>query len=238
MKKKRVTISWSGGKDSALALHKIAKAGMFDVVSLHTVINQETKRVGMHGVREELIQQQAEALGLRLQKIYLETSESHAAYMQVMNSFYQQCADDNIHAVVFGDIFLEDLKAFREKLLEPSGLQSIYPLWKLNTLDLIHDFIHAGFKTLICSANATLFTKEKVGQTIDQSFLNDLSPGIDPCGENGEFHTFVYDGPIFNEPVNIKTGEVVKKTYNYQIVDEAGEAKKVDKAFWFHDLLP
>ncbi|WP_317195251.1 diphthine--ammonia ligase [Chryseosolibacter histidini] len=236
--KKKVTISWSGGKDSAFALYKVLQAREFEVVSLHTVINEETKRVGMHGVRETLIERQAEALGLPLQKLYLEGSEDHDAYTRLMSDFYTQCIREHIHAVVFGDIFLEDLKIFREQLLKSSGLQGIFPLWKQDTRQLITDFIHADFKTLICAANAKYFSAAQMGKTIDDAFVRQLPEEVDPCGENGEFHTFVYQGPIFKTPASYVAGEVVKKTYTYHKADASGAPVKIETTFLFQDLLP
>lgn len=236
--KKKVTISWSGGKDSALALFKILQTGEFEITGLHTVINEETKRVGMHGVREELIEAQATSLGLPLTKIYLESSENHSAYKKLTQEFYQQCAAEGIEGVVFGDIFLEDLRQFRESLLRTDRLLGIYPLWQIPTDILINQFIDAGFKTLICSADAKYFSSHQAGKTIDKEFVTSLSSDVDPCGENGEFHTFVYDGPIFNKPIAFRTGEVVKKTYSFQKKNDDGSLQKIESAFWFQDLVP
>jgi hypothetical protein len=133
--KKKVTISWSGGKDSALSLLKILQSGEFEIVHLHTVINEETRRVGLHGVHETLIQAQADAMGLKLVKLYLPSSEDHTAYEKLMLSFYSQCAAEQIDAVVFGDIFLEDLKNYREKMLQVSGVKGIFPLWRMKSKD-------------------------------------------------------------------------------------------------------
>ncbi len=235
--KKKVTVSWSGGKDSAFALYKALQSTQFDVTGLHTVIGTETKRVGMHGVREELIERQAEAIGLPLQKLYLDNTDSHEAYQTLMADFYEQSAEE-LEGVVFGDIFLEDLKIFREKLLAPSGLQAFYPLWGKDSKTLAMDFINAGFRTLICSANAEYFSKAHLGGVMDGAFLRTLSPHVDPCGENGEFHTFVYDGPIFKEPLHFRQGEIVAKTYSYQKLDSSGLPEKVETTFLFQDLLP
>jgi uncharacterized protein (TIGR00290 family) len=235
--KKKVTISWSGGKDSAFALYKILLSGDFDVTGLHTVINEETRRVGMHGVREELMDEQAEALGLPLTKLYLEGSENHAAYEKLMQSYYHRCTADNVDAIVFGDIFLEDLRTFRIGLLKPSGLEAIFPLWQMDTAILIDDFINSGFKTIVCAADASLITEKQVGVVIDQKFLAGLKPSVDPCGENGEFHTFVFNGPVFKKPVDFMKGEVVKKTYQYQRLNAQGEKEELESAFWFQDLL-
>lgn len=236
--KKKVTISWSGGKDSAFALYKILLSGQYEVTGLHTIMNEDTKRVGMHGVREELMDNQAGQMGLPLTKLYLENSENDAAYQKLMKDYYQQCADERIDAVVFGDIFLEDLMRFRLELLKPSGLTGTFPLWMLDTRLLMDDFLKVGFKTLLCAGNAKFFDDTDVGRTIDQKFVDALKPGVDPCGENGEFHTFVYDGPIFKEPVHWLKGEVVKKAYRYKRVNERGESEIIDNAFWFQDLLP
>jgi uncharacterized protein (TIGR00290 family) len=236
--KKKVTISWSGGKDSAFALFKVLRSGNYEVRGLHTVINSETKRVGMHGVREELIERQAESLGLPLQKLYLDSSESHDQYTTLMRDYYQQCARENFDAVVFGDIFLEDLKAFRDGLLQSAGLRGLYPLWETNTKQLAEEFIIEGFKTLICSANAKHFTRAHMGTLLDVAFLKTLASDVDPCGENGEFHTFVYDGPVFKKSVDFERGEIVRKVYSYQKVDADGRVEKLETAFLFQDFLP
>jgi uncharacterized protein (TIGR00290 family) len=236
--KKKVTISWSGGKDSAFALYKILLSGDYKVAGLHTVINEETRRVGMHGVREALMDEQAEALGLPLTKLYLEGSENHTAYEKLMQTYYHRCEINNIEAVVFGDIFLEDLRLFRIRLLKPSGLEPIFPLWQMNTGTLINDFINSGFKTIVCAADASLFREEQAGEIIDQKFLSGIKPSVDPCGENGEFHTFVFNGPVFKKPIDFLKGEVVKKTYRYQRLNPQGEKEELESAFWFQDLLP
>jgi uncharacterized protein (TIGR00290 family) len=213
-------------------------AGNFEIVSLHTVFNEETRRVGMHGVREELIERQAAAMGLPLVKLYLESSERHTEYEQLMQAFYKRCAAEGIQAVVFGDIFLEDLKAYREKLLGHSALKGIYPLWKNDTGTLIQEFLDAGFRTLVCAANAQHFSVDKMGETIDHALVKNFAEGVDPCGENGEFHTFVYDGPVFCRRIDFKTGAVLQKTYNYQVTGEDGVTQQLESAFWFQDLLP
>jgi uncharacterized protein (TIGR00290 family) len=235
--KKKVTISWSGGKDSALALYKIISSGEFDIVHLHTVIDNDSKRVGLHGVKEELIERQARALGLKLVKLYLPATEDHAAYESLMRTFYSACKTDNITGVVFGDIFLEDLKTFREKMLEASGATGIFPLWKKDSRALIKEFLEVGFKTLLCSANASIFQSSDLGKTLDEDFIRSIPSAADVCGENGEFHTFVYDGPIFNSPISIEKGAVVKKHYNYKIKQTDGTIQEINAAFWFQELL-
>jgi uncharacterized protein (TIGR00290 family) len=234
--KKKVTISWSGGKDSAFALYKILTSGEYDVVHLHTVINEETRRVGLHGVHESLIDRQALSIGIPLKKIYLPGSDHHGPYESSMRSFYAACAREGVAGVVFGDIFLEDLRAYCENLLRDSGLEPLYPLWKINSLRIVEDFINLGFKTLLCSADAALFSEDQVGRTLDEQFVALLQDKADPCGENGEFHTFVYDGPVFKAPLEVTLGDVVKKVYSFQRKDDDGGVSQLQSAFWFQDL--
>ena len=238
MPREKVTISWSGGKDSAFALYKVLQEDKYEVTGLHTVIAEDTRRVGLHGVREELIETQANALGLPLTKLYLKTANDHQAYESLMRTFYTQCAAEGIAGVVFGDIFLEDLKKFREELLGASGLFPVFPIWKQDSAVLIHDFIAAGFYTVLCSANSAYFTEEKLGKTIDHAFVANLPAEVDPCGENGEFHTFVYNGPYFKRPVAFDAAEVIKKTYSYQRKNDDDTIDLLESSFWFQELLP
>ncbi|MFZ6008989.1 MAG: ATP-binding protein [Bacteroidota bacterium] len=234
--KKKITISWSGGKDSAFALYKILLSGEYDVASLHTVINKQTGRVSMHGLREDLIRRQTEVLGIPWIKIDLESADDHATYKKTMHAFYKQCADRGISEIGFGDIFLEDLRQFRLSLLEPFGLCAAFPLWKQDTKMLIDDFRNVGFKTLICAADAKHFSRDALGETIDEMWLKALPSTVDPCGENGEFHTFVYDGPIFKKPVLYALGDVVQKVYSFQKVTDDGTVEKIESAFWFQEI--
>jgi len=235
--KKKVTISWSGGKDSAFALYKILLSGEYEVVSLHTLINAENRRVGMHGVHEEMIETQAQTLGIPLYKIYVTASMDHKAYEGAMHLFYQKSVHDKIEAIVFGDIFLEDLKKYREDLLSGYPFQIVYPLWGIGTTVLIQDFFHAGFKTLICSANKRYFSKDELGKVFDQNFLSKIPSRVDPCGENGEFHTWVYDGPIFRKPLHYTLGDVVEKAYTYKRKNASGIEEALHEAFWIQDIL-
>jgi uncharacterized protein (TIGR00290 family) len=236
--KQNVTISWSGGKDAAFALHKILATGLYNVVHLHTVIGATTRRVGLHGVREELIDDQAACLGLPLHKLYLTEAPDHGAYETLMQDFYRECTAAHIDAVIFGDIFLEDLRAYREAMLHAVGLKGIYPLWDIPSEKLLHDFLAAGYKTVLCSANASWFMPGRLGVTLDNTFAASLPAGVDCCGENGEFHTLVYDGPLFKKPLSFRAGEVVKRSYNFQKVSATGEPEPSSLDFWFRDLVP
>ena len=237
MKKQKITVSWSGGKDSAFALYKILLSNKYEVVGLHTLIGEETRRVGLHGVREEMISLQASALGLPVEFIFLPSADDHQQYESVMGTYYKICKKNGTDAVLFGDIFLEDLKKYREGLLSDPGLIPVFPLWKIDSNILLNDFINLGFKTLICSANAKFFNEEHLGKTIDSHFVKNLSSEVDVCGENGEFHTFVYDGPLFKKPVNFTLGEVVKKDYTYHKKNDDGSIGKLESSFWFQDIL-
>lgn len=236
--KKKISVSWSGGKDSAFALYKILTADEFQVVSLHTVFNAETRRVGMHGVHESLIEEQAASFKLPLEKLFLDASEDHAAYTDLIRRYYHKCKASGVEGIVFGDIFLEDLKTFRDKLLQEAGLAGYYPLWRIDSKILIHDFINLGFKTMICSANASFFSKSRMGETIDANFINTLPSTVDACGENGEFHTFVFNGPIFHHPLKILKGEVVERKYSFRILDQNGKEVLQETPFWFQDITP
>lgn len=235
--KKRVTVSWSGGKDSALSLYKIISSGEYEVINLHTVIDEETGRVGLHGVREALIEQQVENIGLPFVKVYMR-GQSAESYAKLMKSFYMQCVRQGIEGVVFGDIFLEDLRDYRESLLKDSKLVPYFPIWKIDTEILWEDFINVGFKTMICSANASMFNESELGKILEMGFKDTLKPGVDVCGENGEFHTLVCDGPIFNKPLLVEPGILVKRTYTHQRKAEDGSITQVETNFYFQDLLP
>lgn len=236
--RRKLTISWSGGKDSAFALYKISQLQDVEVVHLHTLINVDTLRVGMHGVREEMIDRQAESLNLPLKKIYVQSSSSHEEYSVAMKFFYQQCKSDGIDAVVFGDIFLEDLRLYRETLLATSGLRSEYPLWKSDSSKLLLEFIDAGFKTIVCATNQSCYDANILGKAIDEYFAARLPAGIDHCGENGEYHTFLVDGPLFSNPLSYMLGEQLRKNYEYQVVDDNGTSSRKESVFWFQEILP
>lgn len=234
--REKVTMSWSGGKDASFALYRVLTGNEYEVVGLHTTFGKATHRVGLHGVDELLIEEQARSIGLPLTKLYLEASQGHGHYERLMSDFYRRSARAGIQGVVFGDIFLEDLKHYREQLLIPSGLFPVFPLWGIDTRLLVEDFINAGFRAKVCAANAALFGESMIGAEIDRQFLDGLAVGIDPCGENGEFHTFAYNGPIFKDPVHIHAGAVEKHGYTYQKKNEDGTTEDLESTFWFQDF--
>jgi uncharacterized protein (TIGR00290 family) len=234
--REKVAISWSGGKDCTLALYEILYSAQYDIYSLHTTFNEDTRRVGLHGINELLIEAQAQSIGITLDKIFVPTAEDHEAYESSMKNYYQNLAELGVKKVVFGDLFLEDLKAFREKMLLSCGLQGIFPLWKKNSRLVAGKFIDLGFNAIICAADANYFEMEAAGSDYNFNFINSLPAEVDPCGENGEFHTFVTSGPIFKTPVAIHHGLHLAKEYHYKINLPDGTSQSRSRKFWFQEL--
>lgn len=228
----KIAMSWSGGKDCAFALWQLLQNKYFEVVSLYTTFGEETRRVGLHGIHESLIEEQAKRIGLPLDKIYFPASGDNTAYEKAMEVFFDLLERDGITHVAYGDIFLEDLKAYREGQLKGRNFKGIFPLWKKNTSDLAKKFIAAGFETLICAADADKIPMHWVGKTFDNAYLEALPAEVDPCGENGEFHTFCIAGPIFSDPIAVSVGEPTVKSYI--IKKEDGTESK--KEFYFAPL--
>lgn len=211
--KPKAIFNWSSGKDSAFALYKTLQESQIEVTALLTSINHEFQRVSMHGVHVSLLEKQADSLGFPLLKLELPKEPTMEEYREIMETTMNQCKTQGITHAIFGDIFLEDLRKYRENQLQSIGIQGLFPLWKINTKDLIHEFLDLGFKTIVTCVNETYLDKSFVGRVIDRDFIKDLPRSVDPCGENGEFHTFTFDGPIFQYPVNFEIGETVRKTY-------------------------
>lgn len=208
--------NWSGGKDSAFALYKLLQDGQYDIRTLVTTVNAEHERISMHGVRRSLLEQQAKAIGFPVREILLPNAPDMASYEAAMQKGIQPLIDSGIRHAVFGDIFLEDLRRYREEKLAAAGVQAVFPLWGQPTRALAEAFIDLGFKTIVVCVQADKLDASFTGRVIDRQFLDDLPGNVDPCGENGEFHTFVFDGPVFREPVRFRTGERVFRTYARQ----------------------
>lgn len=230
--------NWSGGKDSALALYHAQKSGDYSIEKLLTNINGRHRRISMHGVRESLLEQQAEAIGIPLQKIRLPEQPSMQDYEEMMKQNLLRLKQENYTHSIFGDIFLEDLKQYREVQLSTIGLTAVFPLWKRDTKELLHEFIELGFKTILVCIKAELLPREFAGRIIDKDFLKDLPEDVDACGENGEFHTFVYDGPIFSKPVSFKKGEVIYREYQAPKTPDSVSAPDPAMGFYFQELIP
>jgi uncharacterized protein (TIGR00290 family) len=229
----KAALFWSGGKDSAFALYTVLQQQQYEIVTLVTTLNSRYQRISMHGVRESLLDQQAAALQLPLLKMWVADIPSNKVYEQVLLATYAGLKQAGISTVVFGDIFLEDLRLYREAQLQQAGLKAYFPLWQQPTLPLIQRFIATGFQTITCCISTASITKAQLGQVIDETFLAGLPPGTDACGENGEFHTFCFDGPIFSQPVLFTTGEE-----KYVPLEIHTETSSQETGFWYIDLAP
>ncbi len=235
--------NWSSGKDSSLALYYILKQKDYNISKLITTVNQDYQRVSMHGLREELLDQQVAKLNIPLQKIKLPAQVSMDLYNQTMKNNVTGLKTEGYSHCVFGDIFLEDLRTYREDQLKKVGIQGVFPLWKRNTKELLLEFLDLGFKAITVCVNAKYLDESFCGRVLDHQFLDDLPVNVDPCGENGEFHTFVFDGPIFKDPIHFEIGEKVLRGYEPSkkqddncFTDE--EDQQWDTAFWYCDLIP
>lgn len=235
-------LNWSSGKDAAFALFLLQQENKIQVKKLVTTVNSESNRISMHGVRKELLERQAQSLQIPLQVINLHGNVSMEVYNTTMEAAVLKLKDEGFTHSVFGDIFLEDLKEYRENELKKVGIEAIFPLWKKDTGELISDFISAGFKAVCVCVNSKQLDASFCGRIIDEEFLSDLPEGVDPCGENGEFHTFVFDGPVFSKPIDFVIGEKVQKTYITNGDDEdncfTDKKRSWDTGFWYCDLIP
>jgi uncharacterized protein (TIGR00290 family) len=233
--KEQAFFNWSGGKDSALALYKTLLRGEITIQCLLTNINTAYNRVSMHGVSKSLMEAQAASLGLPLVTVDLPEQPSMQEYEKIMLDRVQSLKISGCSKAIFGDIFLEDLKIYREQQLQKAGVACIFPLWKMDTSVLIREFLDAGFKAIIVCVNENYLDKSFCGRLLNESFINDLPQGVDVCGENGEFHSFVFDGPIFRNPVLFTKTGLVYKQYDAPKTD--GQAATQNKyGFWFCDL--
>jgi uncharacterized protein (TIGR00290 family) len=229
-------MSWSGGKDSSFTLYKVLQEGLYEVKYLLSTINGQYKRLSMHGVREALIEEQSRQIGIPLLKVYVYEA-NNAEYEQQMSSVLAKAASEGIQTVLFGDIFLEDLRTYREEIMKQLNMNCVFPIWKAVTGQLVNDFIQKGFKTVTCCVNDGYLAEKWVGRLIDESFIADLPTTVDPCGENGEFHSYCYAGPLFKKNISISIGE---KTYKPLPPDEGNHPIPIrdvgTKGFWFCDI--
>jgi uncharacterized protein (TIGR00290 family) len=236
-------MNWSGGKDSALALYKIGLQNRYDVRYLLTSVNAVHNRVSMHGVRRELLQAQAEATGIPLTTIELPEQPTMHAYESALMEKLKILHHRGIRHSLFGDIFLEDLRTYREEKLRQAGMEAIFPLWKSDTRVLMKEFLSLGFKTIVVCVNGNYLDQSFCGRIIDEDFCKDLPPDVDICGENGEFHTFVFDGPLFKGPIPFVKGEVVYREYkaprdNSDQCRQPATPEEKNYGFYFCDLIP
>jgi uncharacterized protein (TIGR00290 family) len=216
-----VLFCWSGGKDSAMALHALRAARGCRITALLTTVTEEYDRISMHGVRRALLERQAESLGLPLHAVLIPPQCINAIYEERMKEALAQHFSRGVRRIAFGDIFLEDLRVYREKNLAQVGMQALFPIWKRDTRELAREFVRLGFRAITVCVDPRVLDGSFAGRELDASFFADLPPGVDRCGENGEFHTFVFDGPVFETPIAFRVGEKVLRD-----------------GFCFCDLLP
>jgi uncharacterized protein (TIGR00290 family) len=217
-----VILSWSGGKDSAMTFRELTRDPQYKIGSLLTTVTEGYDRVSMHGVRISLLDQQAKALGSPIVKVSIPQASSNGQYESAMREVLARERANGVTTVAFGDIFLEDIRRYREERLSEVGMKAVFPIWKRDTRDLALEFINAGFQAIITCVDSSQLDGSFVGRNFDRSLLRDLPSGVDPSGENGEFHTFVYSGPIFSQPIAVRKGEIVVR----------------ESRFYYCDLLP
>lgn len=218
---KDVLMSWSGGKDGCLALYEIQKSSDYRVAALFTTVTRDYDRISMHGVRRVLLERQAASLGVPLHQVLITKGATNQEYETNLINAVSTYRDLGMDSIVFGDLFLEDIKAYRDQILARHRLRGIYPVWMRDTTEFIKEFIDLGFKAVVTCVDSKALKQSFAGRIIDHDFLASLPANVDPCGENGEFHTFVFDGPNFAQPVECSVGETVSRD-----------------GFWFCDLLP
>ena len=227
----KAVMNWSSGKDAALAYATILKDTRYTITHLLTTLSEEHDRVFMHGVREKLLDMQAERMNLPLIKVKLPASPDDVLYKQAMLQALRDLKKQGISTSAFGDIFLEDLKIYREQQLALAGFSGLFPLWKEDTTQLVHVVEESGIEAIVVCVNEKFLGKEFLGKRIGAEFLAALPHNVDPCGENGEFHTFVYNAPFFSAPILITKGEIVHKTYKSPDGNAAW-----DTGFYFLDV--
>jgi len=218
----KALFSWSGGKDSALAFYEIQQGKNYEILALLTTITEDYDRVSMHGLRRILLEQQANSLGIPLEKVFISKDASNEEYESKIKEALLKYKNAGVQSVVFGDIFLQDVRKYREENLARIGMKGVFPIWRRNTTALSHTFIDLRFKAITICADSNVLDKRFAARDFDKQFLSELPPTVDPCGENGEFHSFVYDGPIFRENILFKKGEIVLR----------------DNRFYYCDLIP
>ncbi|AII53099.1 hypothetical protein N008_14075 [Hymenobacter sp. APR13] len=249
-------MNWSGGKDSALALYHALRDPRYHVTDLLTSVNAHYQRVSMHGVRVALLEQQAQRIGLPLTKLELPEMPDMDDYERLMAATLTPLQAHGIQHAVFGDIYLEDLRHYREQQLARVGMEAVFPLWQRPNADLLREYLDLGFRAVVVCVNEKYLDASFCGRELDADFLRDLPPGVDSCGENGEYHSFVFDAPYFSAPIAFEQGDIVRRTYQRPAAastvcppapgaEAPAEAPAEPAApdpfapgFWYCDLLP
>jgi uncharacterized protein (TIGR00290 family) len=223
-----ILFCWSGGKDSAMALHTLLQRSDIHIVALLTTVTEGYERISMHGVRRELLDRQVQSIGLPLHEVRIPTQCVNAIYEARMEEALRLHLENGVQTVAFGDIFLEDLRAYREKNLARIGMTALFPIWKRDTHELIRSFHAHRFRAMAVCVDSKVLDPSFAGRELDESFFRDLPPQADFCGENGEFHTFVFDGPIFHSPIHVCAGEIVNRD-GFVFCDILEEMEKATK---------
>lgn len=232
MDKKKAVFNWSGGKDSALALHKIMQDDNFLIVSLLTTVNSHSKRSSMHGIPLPLLEQQAKSIGLPLYILDLTPNGDMSSYQDAMVRAVEHFAQQGVSHFVFGDIFLHDVRSYRQKQLAPYAIEVIEPLWGRTSEQIMEEFIASGLQTVVVTLTQGVLDKSFLGRKIDRDFIRSLPSGVDVCGENGEYHTFCYAGPLFSQPIDFSLGEPLRLTYPVNLDDGTTQ----EYCYWFAQL--
>jgi uncharacterized protein (TIGR00290 family) len=214
-------MSWSGGKDSCVALQELQQSPGYSVAALLTTVTRDYDRISMHGVRRVLLERQAASLGLPLHEVFITKDATNQEYEAKMEEAFSLYRERGIRRVAFGDLFLEEIRVYRDQFLARHNMRALYPVWGRDTTRFVREFIRLGFKAVVTCVDGKVLDSSFAGMMIDEDFLSALPAHVDPCGENGEFHTFVFDGPIFKEAVRLSVGEKIERG-----------------TFWFCDLLP
>jgi uncharacterized protein (TIGR00290 family) len=219
---------WSGGKDSAMALHTLLQRSDIHIVALLTTVTEGYERISMHGVRRELLDRQVQSIGLPLHEVRIPPQCVNPIYEARMEDALRVHLEKGVQTVAFGDIFLADLRAYREKNLARIGMTALFPIWKRDTRELIRSFHANRFRAIAVCVDSKVLDPGFAGRELDESFFRDLPPQVDSCGENGEFHTFVFDGPIFHSPMHVRAGEIVNRD-GFVFCDILEEMEKATK---------
>ncbi|MGB9878081.1 MAG: diphthine--ammonia ligase [bacterium] len=220
--KEKILLAWSGGKDSTLALYELIRSGKYEITALLSTVTQGYDRISMHGVRRSLLEKQAESLGFSLDVVFIPQKCTNEEYERRMERKMIEWKEKGVFKVAFGDIFLQDVREYRERNLAKAGMEAIFPLWGRESRELARRFIDLGFKAVLTCVDGEVLSGDFAGKEFDAELLTSLPSSVDPSGENGEFHTFVYDGPLFKESVKFQKGEIVLR----------------ENRFFFCDLIP
>ena len=217
--KEPVVLSWSGGKDSTMAAYHLLASQKYDIVALLTTVTEDYDRISMHGVRRELLERQADSLAIPLHTVMIPKECSNEIYEDRMKQAFSHFKAQGITQIAFGDLFLQDVKQYRDERLAQAGMTGVYPIWMRDTDELVRTFIGLGFKAILACVDTQAIAASFAGREIDHSLLRDLPQTADPCGEYGEYHSFVYDGPIFKYPIACKAGERILRSSRFNYCD-------------------